>query len=213
MFFWILYVLAWLPIHIFAPFKIYGKKNIKRKQNYIIACNHLGYFDPLLLDFVFRSRNRYLAKQELFEKRSSRFWLGRVFGGIAIDRSKGLTPSQIKTVNNVLSTKQNLGIFVDGTRKEFEMDNDIKGGACYFAIRNKKPIIPCYIVKKHKFFRKNHILVGAPIYFEEYYDQKINKDVLAAADETLKAKIYELKLSYENFKKEKTIVKELKKQK
>ena len=202
-----------MPIHIIAPFKVYGKRNIKRKQNYIIACNHLTYFDPLLLDFVFSKRNRYLAKQELYQKSSSRFWLGKVFGGIPIDRSKGLTPSQIKTINSVLSTKQNLGIFVDGTRKEFEANNDIKGGACYFAIRNKKPIIPCYIVNKQKFFRKNHILVGSPIYFEEFYDKKITKEVLSIAEQLLKEKIYALKTEHENYLKERKIVKQLKRNK
>ena len=195
--FWFLYVVAWLPIHIFAPFKIFGRKNIKRRQGYIIACNHLSYYDPLILDYVFRNRNRYLAKQELFKSKRNRFWLGHIFGGIPIDRSKGLTPSQIREVNKALNKNQNMGIFVDGTRREFGEDNDIKGGACYFAIRNKKQIVPCYIAKKHGFFRRNTVLVGAPISFEEYYDKKVDKDVLNSADEILKTKMLELKNEYE----------------
>ena len=208
--FWFLYVVAWLPIHIFAPFKIIGRKNIKKKDNYIIACNHLSYYDPLILDYVFRSRNRYLAKQELFTTRKNRFWLGHVFGGIPIDRSKGLTPSQLREVNGALNKRQNMGIFVDGTRREFGEDNNIKGGACYFAIRNKKRIVPCYIAKKHGFFRKNSVLVGSPISFEEYYDKKIDKEVLAKADELLKERMLDLKHTYELNQKQEKIVKAIK---
>jgi len=213
MLFWILYFLAFLPVKIFYPYKIYGRKNIVKKQNYIIACNHLSYFDPMLLDYVFKSRNRYLAKKELFNKKSAKFWLGRIFGGIAIDRAKGLTPSQIREVSASLSKGQNMGIFVDGTRKEFSENDDIKGGACYFAIRTKTPLIPCFIASKQKFLRKNKILVGEPFELSSFYDKKIDKETLSLAENILKEKISFLKEEYERSEKEKLIAHHLKKQK
>lgn len=213
MLFWILYFLAFLPVKIFYPYKIYGRKNIKKEQNYIIACNHLSYFDPMLLDYVFKSRNRYLAKKELFKKKSAKFWLGKIFGGIAIDREKGLTPSQIREVGSSLAKGQNMGIFVDGTRKDFSENDGIKGGACYFAIKTKTPLIPCFICGKQKFLRKNKILVGEPFELSAFYDNKIDKETLLLAENVLKEKIAFLKEEYEKREKEKLIVRRLKKQK
>lgn len=212
MFFWICYGIMFVVMAIFAPYKVYGRKNIVKKQNYIIASNHRSNFDAILLDFVFRKKNIYLAKKELFKSKVSAFFLTKVFGAIAIDRTKGISISQMKEVLGAIKDKKNLGVFPEGTRKDFNENEDIKGGACYFALKTKTPIIPCYIAKKHRFFRKNQIIVGVPFELKEFYGEKIDKDVIDKADGILKSKIAELKAEYENFVKEKTIVKTLKKQ-
>ena len=214
MLFWICYILLWLPIHIFAPFKIYGRKNIKKGKKYIIVSNHKSNFDVILYDFVFKGKNRYLAKKELFSTKLSKFFMKNVFGAIEIDREKGLTLSQVKEICQVIKSNQNLGIFPEGTRREdLKETDDIKGGACFFAIRTKTPIIPCYVVKKHRFFRKNVILVGKPFEFSDYYDKRLDKETLQEAEIELRNKIVELNTTYKNYLKEKRLVKQLKKQK
>ena len=214
MLFWICYILLWLPIHIFAPFKIYGRKNIEKGKKYIIVSNHKSNFDVILYDFVFKGKNRYLAKKELFSTKLSKFFMKNVFGAIEIDREKGLTLSQVKEICQVIKSNQNLGIFPEGTRREdLKETDDIKGGACFFAIRTKTPIIPCYVVKKHRFFRKNVILVGKPFEFSDYYDKRLDKETLQEAEIELRDKIVELNTTYKNYLKEKKLVKQLKKQK
>lgn len=211
MIFWICYVLFWLPFHIFAPYKVYGKKNIERKKKYIIVSNHKSNFDPILYDYVFKSRNRYLAKKELFSSRFKSFFMKNVFGGIAIDREKGLTVAQVKEICQVIKSKQNLGIFPEGTRRDgLKKEDEVKGGACFFAIKTKTPVIPCFVVKKHRFFRKNVVLVGKPFEFSEFYDKKLDKEALLQAEIKLRDKIVELNTSYQNYLAEKKLVKQLK---
>ncbi|NCB48672.1 MAG: hypothetical protein EOM55_03535, partial [Clostridia bacterium] len=60
MIFWISYFIMFVFINIFAPFKAYGRKNIEKKQNYIIICNHKSNFDAILIDLLFKKRNIYL---------------------------------------------------------------------------------------------------------------------------------------------------------
>ena len=48
-----------------------------------------------------------------------------------------------------------------------------------------------YFIKKPKIFRKNILVVGEPIFFEKYYDQKPTKEILDQASE-------ELTLAYKN---------------
>jgi 1-acyl-sn-glycerol-3-phosphate acyltransferase len=210
--FWIGYVVLFVIIGIFAPFHIIGRKNIAKHQNYIIVCNHKSNFDPILLDFVFKTRNIYLSKIELFRTKFSSFWLTQ-FGAIGFDREKGLSLSQTKRVFQMIAKKRNIGVFPEGTRREnFDDKEELKGGAGMFAIKTHTPIIPCYIVKKHKFFRKNVIIVGKPFEMTEFYGKRIDKQVLDEADNIVKNKILELKKEYEKFKNEKKLVKKLKTQ-
>lgn len=209
MIFWIVYIILFVVVGIFAPFKVYGKKNINKKQNYIIICNHKSNFDAILLDLVFGKKNIYLAKIELFKNKLSGFFLKKL-GGIGFDRIKGLSLTQTKIVRNLINKKENIGIFPEGTRKNDLYENDaVKGGACFFAIKTKTPLIPCFIAKKHKFFRKNTIIVGKPFELTEFYDKNLNKDALIKAENILKCNILELKNEYENFLNEKKILKKL----
>ena len=52
MFFWICFAIIFLPISIFVPIKKIGKKNLKelKGKNYIVSCNHMSNFDPVMLD-------------------------------------------------------------------------------------------------------------------------------------------------------------------
>ena len=212
--FWFLYGLIYLPVKIIAPFKIIGKENYDKKKNYVVVCNHQSGFDPIILDFALKRRNRFIAKKELFNKKGNSFLFKNILGAIPVDRSKGVTISQLKEIVTLLKNNENLGIFPEGTRKEeFNENENIKGGACFFAIKTKTPILPCYIVKKQRPFKKNVLLIGKPFEFTEFYNLKLDKEVLDKADNILKHKLATLFESYKNYMEEKKLVKQLKKQK
>ena len=211
--FWICFIIAWLPFRIFAPFRVRKSCKLNKKSNYIIICNHQSNFDAVLLDFALCSRIRFLAKKELFKSSWSRFWIKTMCGAIEIDRSRGLNVSQTREVFSLLKDGQNVGIFPEGTRENsFEESNDIKGGACLFALKSNKPILPCYIVKKHRFFRRNTVLIGNP--FElKVEDGQTLKEAISAGENRLREEILTLKNTYEDFVMQKKLVKKLKKEK
>ncbi len=137
-----------------------------------------------------------------------------VFGGIAIDREKGLSIAQVKEICQVIKSNQNLGIFPEGTRRDgLKKDDEVKGGACFFAIKTRTPVIPCFVVKKHRFFRKNVVLVGKPFEFTDYYDKRLDKETLLQAETELRDKIVELNTNYQNYLAEKALIKKLKREK
>lgn len=205
-------VLGFLPFHIISPYKVIGKKNIKGQKDYIIASNHKSNYDAVMLDYIFARRIRFLAKKELFKTKFSAYFMKNVFGAISIDRDKGLTPSQYKQIVGVINGRQMLGIFPEGTRNEKD-EMQIKGGVCYFAIKYKKPIVPCYIVSKHKFMKRNYILIGKPFTLSEFYDKKLDSNTLSQADGVLLSKIQQLKEDFKRAESERKLVKKIKKQK
>lgn len=209
--FWICMIIAWIPFRLFAPFCVKRACKIDKKKNYIIICNHQSNFDVVLIDMATRSRVRFLAKKELFSSPWKRFWLKNVFGGIAIDRSQGLNLSQTKTVFSVLKKGQNLGIFPEGTRGDnFDKNKEVKGGACLFALKSGTPILPCYIVKKHRFFRKNTVLIGKPFELKLENGQNF-KDAMQSGEIRLKEEILALKNAYDEYVMQKKVLKQSKK--
>ncbi|MBQ3158466.1 MAG: 1-acyl-sn-glycerol-3-phosphate acyltransferase [Clostridia bacterium] len=164
MLFAICFALAWIPIRLFYPVKVIGKKNLPKKKGYVLTCNHYSNMDPVLLDVYLNKKIRFLAKKELFEKKFVGFFLKK-FGGFPVDREKPGV-SSFKFALNVLKENKIFGIFPEGTRnKNIEADGimQLKNGAIVFASKGESQIIPIVIYKKPKVFRKNYILIGEPI--------------------------------------------------
>lgn len=212
MFFWLLFILLTLPMCLFLPMKVFGKKHYNKKKKYIVVCNHQSILDPVILDFHLGKRIRFIAKKELWKNKEKSFLFDTVLGCIPVDRSKGLTISATKEVYLLLKNNESLGLFPEGTRNsEPNHDMQIKSGACLFAIKSKTPILPCYITSKPKLFSKNNLLIGKPFELSEFYDKKLDKDTLVEAQELLLQKMNELKDNYNQYIMEKNMIKKLKK--
>ena len=143
------------------------------------------------------------------------FLFETALGCVPVDRQKGMTMETTKKVLSLLKDKQTVGIFPEGTRHNSGVSEDmsVKNGACLFALKTKTPILPCYIVNRQKPFSKNTLIVGEPFELNDFYDKKIDKDILNDCSEILVKKLNDLKVSYEKMIEEKSIIKQLKKQK
>ena len=73
MLFWILFIIAYLPLLILFPVKKVGKKHLKplKGKNFIIACNHMSNNDAPILDIRFAKKHYFLAKKELLKAKSN----------------------------------------------------------------------------------------------------------------------------------------------
>ncbi len=194
--YWFLHYLLWPVSKVYAPVKVIGKKNYDKKQNYIVVCNHRSALDPVIMNYKFAKRIRFIAKKELWKGKKKSYLFNTILGCIPIDREKGLSLSITKQVFDILNNNEWLGIFPEGTRKDSEEDIQIKNGACLFAIKSKKPLIPCYIANKQKPFKRNVLLIGKPFELSEFYDQKLDKECLNKAGEVLENNINSLKDEY-----------------
>ena len=203
--FWLFYFLLWLPIKILAPRKVVGYKNFDKKKTYITICNHQSNFDPIIETYVLKKHIYFVAKKELWKNKEKSFFYDTILDCIKVDRSKGLTLSATKEIFSKLDDKKTIGIFPEGTRRETNDNMEIKNGACLFAIKSKTPILPCFILKKQKPFRRNVFIIGKPFELTEFYDKKIDKNLLDTAGNILIEKMLELKTNYEALQEQKKI--------
>lgn len=213
--FWFLFILLFIPLSLIVPVKVYGKKNIKKKQKYVVICNHQSFFDPIILDLKLKRKIRFIAKKELWKGKEKSYLFDDVLGCIPVDRTKGLTINATKKIMSLLSNSKSVGIFPEGTRDNAGISSDmqVKNGACMFAIKSKTPILPCFLANKQKAFKKNALIIGKPFELSQFYDKKMDKDVLNEAGEILVKKLNEIKEGYEKWLAEKLLIKKIKKQK
>lgn len=161
-----------LPFRILFPFKVYGKENIP-KGKVIIAGNHSSNADVVmvLLTLPWDNMSRIIGKTELFQWKPMGWFLTQM-GAFPVDRSK----NDIVAVKKCLSTlkeEKRLIIFPEGTRVKDEAVG-AKNGAALFAMRTDSPVLPVYLTKGKKLFRRTKVIFGKPYHIEgDYKDQEL----------------------------------------
>lgn len=205
-----------IPMSIMFPTKFVGKENLPQK-NAVMVCNHTSNIDGLLFAAHLKEKNFYLAKKELFDTKFKAFVM-RNIGCISIDRSIN-DMTAIKKCLKVLKDGRKLVIFPEGTRVNNEnmQLGEIKAGAAMLAIKTKTPVVPIYINRKPKLFKKVVVTIGKPFEFTQFYEGRLDSDKQEQAGEILADKMNELRLQvidrdYKNSKEYKRKIKLQKKE-
>lgn len=185
-------IIAAMPVRMFYPTKIIGKKNIP-KGACILSSNHTSNMDAVIFALKTWEKKYYLAKKELFKNKFMGFFLKK-FGAIKIDRQSS-DVTAIKNCLKVLKEGKKLFIFPEGTRVQNEnMElGEVKHGVAMFAIKAKVPIVPIFISKKPKPFRRNKIFIGEPFTLEEFYGKKLDNEELEKAGKIVTRKMNEVR--------------------
>ena len=190
-------ILLAVPIRLSYPTKFIGKENIP-KGPCIIASNHTSNLDAVLLAVHTWEKKFYLAKKELFKNKLFGSFLKSV-GAIEIDR-QATDVGAIKNCMRILKKGKKLVIFPEGTRNHNDdmQLGQVKHGVSMFAIKAKVPIVPMFIAKQPKFWRRNKVIIGQPFLLEEFYGKKLDNEILTQASDIVAAKINELRESQLN---------------
>ncbi len=123
--------------------KIIDVENIPSKGPFILACNHISYFDPPLVGSSFKREVHFMAKKELFRNRL----FGRLishFNAHPINRDS-FDKAAIEMISRVLNSDQGVMIFPEGTRAKKGTFLPPRPGIGMIAISNSIPVVPAYI--------------------------------------------------------------------
>lgn len=185
-------IIASIFIRPLFPTKFIGKKNLT-KGSCIIASNHTSNMDAVNLAVHTWEKKYYLAKKELFKNKFIGFFM-KVFGGIKIDRQAS-DVTAIKQALKVLKDNKKLIIFPEGTRNNNEnMElGEVKQGVAMFAIKAKVSVVPMFIMKKPRIFRRNRVVIGEAFELSEFYGKKLSNEELAQATEIVSKKMNKLR--------------------
>lgn len=130
--------------------KIFGKKNFKPGENYIVTCNHNSFMDvPVATPFIPRA-NKTIAKAEM--AKIPLFGLIYKRGSVLVNRNdRKSREDSFKKMRRVLEMGMDMCIYPEGTRNKTELPlKDFHSGAFRLAIETGTAIIPALIFNTKK---------------------------------------------------------------
>lgn len=148
----------------------------------IICANHSNNIDGILLAVVFGGTNyiRFMAKKEIF-KMPVLGWIAKNVGALSVDRD-GSDINALRESIKILKNNGKLMMFPEGTRADDDDAIAAKAGAVKLASKYGAPVLPVYISRNKKLFRKFDVCIG-----EAYVIPKLPREELeAAADDMMK---------------------------
>ncbi len=154
-----------------ARWRVEGRENVPGGP-LILASNHLGNVDPMILGIAIRRRRlRFMAKAELFDSILSPFvrsWDAFMVRRGASDREA------LRQAEAIVRNREMLAMFPEGTRSKTGELGDLHQGTAVIALRTGAPILPCRLTgtdilgKSGHLFPRPHVSarIGKPIAVE-----------------------------------------------
>ncbi len=173
------WLIARTLIPIFYKIEYIGRENIPLDRNFIVAPNHISYFDPFLAGEATKKFIAFMGKKELFYNPVLAYLLDKL-ACFAVNREK-LEVSTIKTALNVFKTeKWMLGIFPQGGIRRNRKIEKINKGFAVISKQMKTDILPVGITGCEKynwipFKGKIKVAIGEPISYNQEYNEIINE--------------------------------------
>lgn len=186
--------ISYTYFRLFHGFRIQGLENIPKDKPFILACNHLSFFDPPAIGCKIPRNLHYFARDSLF------FWpLGLLItslNSIPVNRGQ-LDLGTLRKVLKVLKNGHPILVFPEGTRSEDGELQDPQKGLGLLVAKSSVGVIPARIYGSGKAFGKKHLIprigrkiyinIGVEISFDDPKDVKSKKNYLEISTTVMSA--------------------------
>ena len=151
--------------------RVINPENEPLDQHFIVACNHTGAADGVIICASMKNQIRFMSKKELFKVPVVGAFL-RAIGCYPVDR-KSSDVSALRNTINLLKDNDCVGIFPQGTRLPGvdPSTTSVKNGVGLIAARSGADVLPVCIKSKSgktQMFKKNYLVIGKLIKNEEF---------------------------------------------
>ncbi|AQP44043.1 lysophospholipid acyltransferase family protein [Tessaracoccus flavus] len=182
--------------------RLIGAENFPRQGGAILASNHIGALDSLVIPAMVPRPLRFPAKAELFSGDGGLgakiiAWFLKRIDMVPIDRTGGRASADaLGAISDTLAEGNVVAIYPEGTRSPDGRLYKGKTGMARIALQNRVPVIPVGVVgtKSRKgplgipWVTRPLVIIGEPLDFSAYAGTPGNTRVLRwVTDETLAA--------------------------
>lgn len=180
-------LLSFLLFFVFR-IRVYGKGNVLKDGGVIFAVNHRSNWDPVIMGVASPRRLSFMAKSELFRNKLFGAILKRL-GAFPVQRGKG-DVSAVKTSLRILKSEGAMIMFPEGKRVKANEHTAAKPGIAMIATHAKVPVIPVSISGKYRWMGRITVTYGEPVYFDEYYDERLTIERLQELSQAVMDRVY-----------------------
>src|SRR5215467_6735237 len=185
-------VLGQTVFAIIARVRLSGLENVPAEGPFIIASNHLSWFDVPLIPAYFARPVIYMAKEETFQSRIG--WLVRFMGAFPVKRGEA-DRHALRTAAEQLKEGNIIVIFPEGTRSKTHTMARGHSGLGMIALRSDVPVLPVAVTGSEKLLKKFRppvtITYGQPMILKPR-DQKVTREDIDATTGQVMHRIAEM---------------------
>jgi 1-acyl-sn-glycerol-3-phosphate acyltransferase len=131
-------------LRLIARIEVRGKENVPLTGGMIIASNHIGILDIIMVYFVIDRTDLFIPVAEKWEKIGWIRWLGKQLNFLFVDRYNPDLKA-LRTMMALMEQGKCLVIAPEGTRSRVGSLIEGKPGVAYLAARSGFPVIPVAI--------------------------------------------------------------------
>jgi 1-acyl-sn-glycerol-3-phosphate acyltransferase len=160
---------------------VVGLENVPKEGPFIVAPNHLSFFDSVIVQALMPRPVAFFAKAEYFTTGGVKGKVMKSFfesvGSIPVERGEQAASVQaLKTLMDILEAGKGIGIYPEGTRSRDGILYRGRTGVGWLALATGAPVVPVGLIGTEnlqpageKGFRPHHFTmkVGEPLYFDK----------------------------------------------
>jgi len=128
--------------------RVKGRENIPNQGPLLIVANHMNLTDPVLLGVTLNRKLVFMAKEELFRSRFSRYLMSSL-SAFPVHRGQ-LDRKALRLAHQLLEQGQALVTFPEGKRSKTAQLQPAFSGSTLIALRSGAPILPVGITGTEK---------------------------------------------------------------
>jgi 1-acyl-sn-glycerol-3-phosphate acyltransferase len=160
---------------------VIGLENVPTDGPFIVAPNHLSFFDSVIVQALMPRPVAFFAKAEYFTTKGVKGKVMKSFfesvGSIPVERGEQAASVQaLKTLLDILESGKGIGIYPEGTRSRDGILYRGRTGVGWLALTTGAPVVPVGLLGTEnlqpageKGFKPHHFTmkVGEPLYFDK----------------------------------------------
>ena len=160
---------------------VVGLENVPKEGPFIVAPNHLSFFDSVIVQALMPRPVAFFAKAEYVTTGGVKGKVMKSFfesvGSIPVERGEQAASVQaLKTLMDILEDGKGIGIYPEGTRSRDGILYRGRTGVGWLALATGAPVVPVGLIGTEnlqpageKGFKPHHFTmkVGAPLYFDK----------------------------------------------
>lgn len=140
-----------IPLKLILRPRVAGVHNIPANGPFIIAANHLSFFDSIFIALLTPRPLYFVGKQGWLEVPGVKGRLQKLFfrsvGMISVDKASGAgTMAGLELSLKLLAEGNGVGIHIEGTRSPDGRLYKGTTGTAWLALRSGAPVIPCGLI-------------------------------------------------------------------